>query len=93
MPGPCLNKHLAGTVAEFPAAEQRTKVALQVADAYARRKQTPQELAVYNRLRRVLGTELGTDPGRELQLIHRAVLRQDDAAVAATRLGHLSLAA
>ena len=50
-------------------------------------------LAVYNRLRRVLGTELGTDPGRELQLIHRAVLRQDDAAVAATRLGHLSLAA
>ena len=48
---------------------------------------------MYNRLRRVLGTELGTDPGRELQLIHRAVLRQDDAAVAATRLGHLSLAA
>ena len=37
-------------IAEFPAAEQRTKVALQVADAYARRKQTPQELAVYNRL-------------------------------------------
>src|SRR5205085_2182973 len=37
-------------ITEFPAAEHRTRVALQVADAYARRKQTPQELAVYNRL-------------------------------------------
>jgi predicted Zn-dependent protease len=37
-------------IADFPNAEQRTKVALQVADAYARRKQVTEELAVYNRL-------------------------------------------
>ncbi len=35
---------------DFPNAAQRTKVALQVADAYARRKQVPEELAVYTRL-------------------------------------------
>ncbi|HYR84478.1 MAG TPA: tetratricopeptide repeat protein [Terriglobia bacterium] len=35
---------------DFPDAEQRTKVALQVADAYARRKQVPEELTVYDRL-------------------------------------------
>jgi tetratricopeptide (TPR) repeat protein len=37
-------------ITEFPDAEQRTKVALQVADAYARRKQVSDELGVYNRL-------------------------------------------
>ena len=35
---------------DFPDAEQRTRVALQVADAYARRKQVPEELGVYDRL-------------------------------------------
>ena len=37
-------------IADFPNAEQRTKVALQVADAYARAKRTNDELAIYNRL-------------------------------------------
>jgi predicted Zn-dependent protease len=37
-------------ISDFPDAEQRTKVALQVADAYARQKQVPEELGMYNRL-------------------------------------------
>jgi tetratricopeptide (TPR) repeat protein len=37
-------------ITDFPDAEQRTKVALQVADAYARRKQVADELGIYNRL-------------------------------------------
>src|SRR5206468_5543917 len=34
----------------FPDAEQRTRVALQIADARARLKQVPEEIAVYDRL-------------------------------------------
>ena len=37
-------------ITDFPDADQRTRVALQIADAYARRKQVPEELGVYNRL-------------------------------------------
>jgi tetratricopeptide (TPR) repeat protein len=37
-------------ITEFADAQQRTRVALQVADAYARRKQVPDELGIYNRL-------------------------------------------
>ena len=44
-------------IAEFADAPQRTRVALQVADAYARRKDVPQELAVYNRLLAELATK------------------------------------
>jgi DNA-binding SARP family transcriptional activator len=50
-------------------------------------------LAVYDRLRTVLAEELGTEPSRELRLLQRAVLRQDDAALAAPQLGQLALAA
>src|SRR5262245_61737539 len=38
----------------FPNAAQRTKVALQIADAHARLKQVPEEIAVYDRLLREL---------------------------------------
>ena len=37
-------------ITDFPDADQRTRVALQIADAYARRKQVPEELGMYNRL-------------------------------------------
>ena len=39
-----------GFITDFPAAPQRTKVALQIADAYARRRQVADELGMYNRL-------------------------------------------
>jgi Flp pilus assembly protein TadD len=35
---------------DFPDADQRTRVSLQIADAYARRKQISEELSVYDRL-------------------------------------------
>ncbi len=37
-------------ITDFPDADQRTRVALQIADAYARRKQVPEELGMYSRL-------------------------------------------
>jgi tetratricopeptide (TPR) repeat protein len=49
-------------ITEFPNAEQRTKVALQVADAYARRKQVPEELGIYNRLLGELGAKFQQVP-------------------------------
>jgi DNA-binding SARP family transcriptional activator len=50
-------------------------------------------LSVYDRLREVLDVELGVEPGPEVQLIHRAVLRHDDVALTTARLGQLALAA
>jgi cellulose synthase operon protein C len=37
-------------ISEFADAPQRTRVALQIADAYARRRQVPEELSTYDRL-------------------------------------------
>jgi len=42
-------------------------------------------LEVYGRVRQVLAARLGTDPGPELQRVHRAVLQHDEAALRTPR--------
>lgn len=44
-------------------------------------------LEVYGRVRRLLAVRLGTDPGPELQRVHRAVLQHDDEALRRPNLG------
>jgi tetratricopeptide (TPR) repeat protein len=70
-------------ITEFPDAEQRTKVALQIADAYARRKQVSDELGIYNRLLGELAAKaqrvpLGSGPPRSpayAQVLQRYISR------------------
>ncbi len=44
-------------------------------------------LEVYGRVRRLLAARLGTDPGPELQRVHRAVLQHDDEALRRPSVG------
>ena len=61
-------------ITDFPDAGQRTKVALQIADAFARRKQVADELGIYNRLLGELATKfqqvpLGSGAPRSLEYL------------------------
>ncbi len=67
---------LRSAVADYP---YRERLAGQMMLALYRSGEQRDALAEYSRIRRALHDDLGLDPGRELQLLERAILDQDPA--------------